>query len=209
MLATAITHVSNTHAFVRAGLSAIALLTMLVAAPPALFAAPPDFDAINKMDVATFVQEFGGIFEKSPWVAEKAWAARPFSSIDDMHQKMFDVIKAAPKKDQIAFLNNHPELAGKEAQAGQMTSDSVAEQASAGLNSLNKDELARLAKFNADYRAKFGFPYMIFVRGHTKEGIFFYFERRLQNDPETELKNALDQVYGITRFRLRRKFGEV
>ena len=67
----------------------------------------------------------------------------------------------------------------------------------------------RLTQLNAAYRAKFHFPYMIFVRGHTKEGIFFYFDRRLNNDPEIELKNALDQVYGITRFRLRRKFGEV
>lgn len=185
------------------------LLGLCLSVQQQLFAAALDFDTINKMDKATFVQEFGGIFEKSPWVAEKAWESRPFAGVDEMHQKMFDVIKGASKQQQIAFLNNHPELAGKEAQAGQMTTDSVAEQASAGLNSLSKDELARLQKYNADYRAKFGFPYMIFVRGHTKEGIFFYFDRRLKNAPDVELNNALDQVYGITRFRLRRKLGEI
>jgi 2-oxo-4-hydroxy-4-carboxy-5-ureidoimidazoline decarboxylase len=193
----------------RRAIIACALLLGLFAATPRTLFAAADFDVINRMDQATFVQEFGGIFEKSPWVAEQAWALRPFASVDDMHQKMFGVIKSASKQQQIAFLNNHPELAGKEAQAGAMTTDSVAEQASAGLNSLSKEELARLSALNAAYRARFGFPYMIFVRGHTKEGIFFYFDRRLENDPDSELKNALDQVYGITRFRLRRKFGEV
>jgi 2-oxo-4-hydroxy-4-carboxy-5-ureidoimidazoline decarboxylase len=185
------------------------LIGLFVTAQQSAFAAAADFAAINRMDKSVFVQEFGGIFEKSPWVAEKAWELRPFTSVEDMHQKMFNVIKAASKQDQIKFLNNHPELAGKEAQAGAMTSDSVAEQASAGLNSLTKEELTRLTDYNAAYRAKFGFPYMIFVRGHTKEGIFFYFDRRLGNEPDAELKNALDQVFGITRFRLRRKFGEV
>jgi len=184
-------------------------LALLAVSPLKASAAGLDLDAINKMDQATFVKEFGPIFEKSPWVAEQAWNSRPFSSVEDLHQKMFNVIANAPRDKQIAFLNQHPELAGKEAQAGQMTTDSVAEQASAGLNALSKEEIARLAKGNAEYRAKFGFPFMIFVRGHTKEGIYFYLDRRLQNDPDTELKNALAQVYGITLFRLKRKLGLV
>lgn len=182
-------------------------LALVAAAPLSAFAAGMDLDAINKMDQASFVKEFGPIFEKSPWVAEQAWSSRPFSSVEDLHQKMFNVIANSPRDKQIAFLNQHPELAGKEAQTGQMTTDSVAEQASAGLNALSKEELARLAKGNAAYHAKFGFPFMIFVRGHTKEGIYFYLDRRLQNDPDTELKNALAQVHGITAFRLRRKLG--
>ena len=190
-------------------LAAASFLALLAASPLSAFAAGLDLDAINKMDQATFVKEFGPIFEKSPWVAEQAWNSRPFSSIEDLHQKMFNVIANASRDKQIAFLNQHPELAGKEAQAGQMTTDSVAEQASAGLNALSKEEVARLAKGNAEYRAKFGFPFMIFVRGHTKEGIYFYLDRRLQNDPDTELKNALTQVYGITLFRLRKKLGLV
>jgi len=184
-------------------------LALLAVSPLRASAAGLDLDAINKMDQATFVKEFGPIFEKSPWVAEQAWNSRPFSSVEDLHKKMFNVIANAPRDKQIAFLNQHPELAGKEAQAGQMTTDSVAEQASAGLNALSKEEIARLAKGNAEYRAKFGFPFMIFVRGHTKEGIYFYLDRRLQNDPDTELKNALAQVYGITLFRLKRKLGLV
>src|SRR5438105_492850 len=197
------------HVARREFLVTASFLALLAVSPLRASAAGLDQDAINKMDQATFVKEFGPIFEKSPWVAEQAWNSRPFSSVEDLHQKMFNVIANAPRDKQIAFLNQHPELAGKEAQAGQMTTDSVAEQASAGLNALSKEEIARLAKGNAEYRAKFGFPFMIFVRGHTKEGIYFYLDRRLQNDPDTELKNALTQVYGITLFRLRRKLGLV
>ena len=93
------------------------------------------------------------------------------------------MVANAPREAQVEFLNQHPELAGKEAQAGTMTESSVAEQASAGLNALSPEEMQILAESNAAYREKFGFPFMIFVRGHTKEGIFFYLDRRLQNDP--------------------------
>lgn len=188
----------------RGFLTAAAFAAAVVVAPSMPFAAPMDLAAINAMDQATFVKTFGGIFEKSPWVAEKAWAARPFESIDDLHQKMFDVVASAPREQQVEFLNQHPELAGKEAQAGTMTQNSAAEQASAGLNALSREEMDRLAKANAAYKEKFGFPFMIFVRGHTKEGIFFYLDRRLQNEPDEELKNALTQVHGITRGRLQR-----
>jgi 2-oxo-4-hydroxy-4-carboxy-5-ureidoimidazoline decarboxylase len=188
-------------------LAAAAFVAALATAAPSMSVAQElDLAAINAMDQATFVETFGGIFENSPWVAEQAWAARPFDSIDDLHQKMFDVIAGASREQQVEFLNQHPELAGKEAQAGTMTESSVAEQASAGLNALSPEEMQTLAEGNAAYREKFGFPFMIFVRGHTKEGIFFYLDRRLQNDPSTdeELKNALTQVHGITRSRIQR-----
>ena len=163
-----------------------------------------DTAVLADISARSFVETFGDIFENSPWVAEQGWEARPFDSIDDVHQEMFAVIAAAPREQQVEFLNQHPELAGKEAQAGTMTESSVAEQASAGLNALSPEEMATLAAGNAAYREKFGFPFMIFVRGHTKEGIFFYLDRRLENDPDVELDNALDQVYGITRSRVQR-----
>ena len=194
----------HAHLARRSFLVAAAVAAALTVAPSLTFAAAMDLEAINAMDQATFVEIFGGIFENSPWVAEQAWAKRPFESIDDLHQKMFDVVANAPREKQIEFLNQHPELAGKEAQAGTMTQNSVAEQASAGLNALSPEEMERLAKGNAAYKEKFGFPFMIFVRGHTKEGIFFYLDRRLQNEPDEELKNALTQVYGITRGRIQR-----
>jgi len=169
-------------------------------------AAELDIATINAMDQATFVETFGGIFEKSPWVAEQGWSARPFDSIDDLHGELYAVVSSAPRDAQVKFLNQHPELAGKEAQAGTMTANSVAEQASAGLNALTPEEMQTLATGNAAYREKFGFPFMIFVRGHTKEGIFFYLDRRQQTDPSTdeELHNAMMQVWGITRSRVQR-----
>src|ERR1700728_2909617 len=182
-----------------------ALMLVLTLGPwmiAAAIAGPVDMMPINTMDRAAFVQKFGGIFENSPWVAEKAWEKRPFASLDDMHVAMVAVAKNAPAARQLALLQSHPDLAGKEAQAGTMTASSVTEQASAGLNALSPAEFAELSGLNATYKAKFGFPFIIAVRMHTKEGIFFEFRRRLQNDTQTEFANDLQNVYIITRLRL-------
>jgi 2-oxo-4-hydroxy-4-carboxy-5-ureidoimidazoline decarboxylase len=166
-----------------------------------------DMSAVNAMDRPAFVQKFGGIFEKSPWVADKAWEKRPFASIDAMHAAMVNVVKEAPLPSQLALLQSHPDLAGKEAQAGAMTASSVSEQASAGLNALTKAEMTQISDYNAAYKQKFGFPFIIAVRMHTKEGIFFDFSRRLQNDTQTEYANDLQNVYAITRLRLDKMLG--
>ena len=165
-------------------------------------AGPVDMAPINAMDRAAFVVKFGAIFEKSPWVAEEAWEKRPFASPDEMHAAMVAVVKRTPAARQLSLLQAHPDLAGKEAQAGTMTASSVAEQAGAGLNALSPTEFATLKGLNTAYKAKFGFPFIIAVRMHTKEGIFFEFERRLQNDTQTEFANDLQNVYIITRLRL-------
>jgi 2-oxo-4-hydroxy-4-carboxy-5-ureidoimidazoline decarboxylase len=168
----------------------------------AAIAGPADMAPINAMDRAAFVQKFGGIFENSPWVAEKAWEKRPFASLDDMHAAMVAVAKYAPAAMQLALLQSHPDLAGKEAEAGTMTASSVAEQASAGLNALSHAEMVQMSDLNAAYKKKFGFPFIIAVRMHTKEGILFEFNRRLHNDTQTEFANDLQNVYVITRLRL-------
>jgi 2-oxo-4-hydroxy-4-carboxy-5-ureidoimidazoline decarboxylase len=168
----------------------------------ATFAAQPDMAPINAMDRAGFVQKFGGIFENSPWVAEQAWDRKPFASLDAMHAAMVSVAKEAPAPLQLMLLQSHPDLAGKEAQAGSMTASSVAEQASAGLNALSSAEMTQMSELNAAYRRKFGFPFIIAVRMHSKEGIFFEFNRRLHNDTQTEFANDLQNVYVITRLRL-------
>jgi 2-oxo-4-hydroxy-4-carboxy-5-ureidoimidazoline decarboxylase len=165
-------------------------------------AGPVDMASINAMDRAAFVQKFGGIFENSPWVAEQAWEKRPFASLDELHAAMVAVARNAPAPMQLVLLQSHPDLAGKEAQAGTMTASSVAEQASAGLNALSHDEMVQISDLNAAYRKKFGFPFIIAVRMHTKEGILFEFRRRLQNDTQTEFANDLQNVYVITRLRL-------
>lgn len=190
----------------RRTLTAATLILGALISTPTL-AVEPDWKPINGLDRAAFVERFGAIFEKSPWVAEKAWDARPFSSIDDLHQKMVAVVKHANIDQQLALLRSHPDLAGKEAQAGAMTTSSVSEQASAGLNTLSKDEMDRLANYNAEYKKKFGFPFMIAVRNHTKEGIFALFKQRLSNDTVSEFGNDLQQVYTITRLRLDKLFG--
>jgi 2-oxo-4-hydroxy-4-carboxy-5-ureidoimidazoline decarboxylase len=167
-----------------------------------VFAGEADMAAINGLDRVAFVQKFGGIFENSPWVAEQAWDKRPFANVDAMHAAMVEVAKFAPASRQLALLQSHPDLAGKEAQAGAMTASSVTEQASAGLNALSKDEMTQISDLNVAYKRKFGFPFIIAVRMHTKEGIFFEFRHRLQNDTVTEYANDLQNVYAITRLRL-------
>ena len=185
-----------------AALALLAGILFSLSVSTVVLAGEPDMNAINSMDRAAFVQKFGGIFEKSPWVAEKAWEKKPFGSVDAMHAAMVEVVKYAPLPNQLALLQSHPDLAGKEAQAGAMTASSVSEQASAGLNALSKPEMTQISDYNAAYKKKFGFPFIIAVRMHTKEGIFFDFKRRLLNDTQTEYANDLQNVYAITRLRL-------
>jgi len=193
----------------RSGLLAspiFALMFCVLMSGPVLIAqavaGPLDMASINAMDRTAFVQKFGGIFENSPWVAEQAWERRPFASLDELHAAMVTVVKHAPAEKQLALLKSHPDLAGKEAQAGTMTASSVAEQSSAGLNALSHDEMLRISDLNAAYKNKFGFPFIIAVRMHTKEVILFEFNRRLQNETQTEFANDLQNVYIITRLRL-------
>lgn len=159
-------------------------------------------DRINAMDRAEFVRTFGGVFENSPWVAERAWVKHPFADLAAVHAAMSAVVGEASSEEQLALLRAHPDLAGKEAQEGTMTDHSVSEQASAGLDALTKAEMARIAQLNSAYRAKHGFPFIIAVRRHTKDGIFQEFERRLGNDSRAEMEEDLKQVFTITWLRL-------
>jgi len=163
---------------------------------------PLTIPEVNRMSAAEFVRALGGVFEHSPWIAERAFAARPFASVDALHAAMSDAVNGAGRDAQAALLRAHPELAGKEAQAGELTRDSKAEQAAAGLTALTREELGRVSELNRRYRVKFAFPFIIAVRRHTKDGILREFERRLELDPETELANGLAQVFAITRLRL-------
>jgi 2-oxo-4-hydroxy-4-carboxy-5-ureidoimidazoline decarboxylase len=158
------------------------------------------------MTPQAFLAELGGVFEHSPWITELAFAARPFESVAALHGAMVDAVRGAARHRQLALLNAHPELAGKEAQIGALTKNSTAEQASAGLNALNREEMETIARSNRQYREKFGFPFIIAVRQHTKDSIFSEFQRRLANDVDTELATCLDQVFVITRLRLENLF---
>jgi 2-oxo-4-hydroxy-4-carboxy-5-ureidoimidazoline decarboxylase len=157
---------------------------------------------VNAMTPEAFREALGGVFEHSPWIAQRTFAARPFASVAALHAAMTDVVRRASREEQLALLRSHPELAGKEARSGTMTRDSTAEQGAAGLGALSAEEMRRIGGLNRSYREKFGFPFIIAVRRHTKDSIFAELERRLGNDVDTELANGLQQVFLIARLRL-------
>ena len=164
------------------------------------------FAQIAAMDRAAFVAALGDLFEHSPWVAQAAWQQRPFASEDALHDAMVAAVRGAPLTRQIAFLNLHPELAGKEAQAGTMTGHSTFEQQGAGLNALSREELLELRRLNAAYLQRHGFPFIIAVLGHTKAQIFEALRTRAGHDTPRELDEALQQIAQITRRRLHALF---
>ena len=163
-----------------------------------------DLAEINHLDRDAFVDLLGGVFEHSAWVAERAYPAKPFASVDALHAAMIGAVRAAPPEERLAFLNGHPELAGPEARAKSMTVDSVSEQGSAGLDSLSPAEFDNFDRLNAAYRQKFGFPFIIAVRGRGKAEILRVFEERLAREQGEEEEAALAEIAAITRMRLDR-----
>jgi 2-oxo-4-hydroxy-4-carboxy-5-ureidoimidazoline decarboxylase len=159
-------------------------------------------DEINALDRAAFVRLLGGIYEHSPWVADRAYERGPFLSFDALAEALQDVVLYAPRDEQLALIRAHPELAGKAAIAGQMTAHSQSEQAGAGLNACSPAEFAKLQQLNAAYGAKFGFPFVLAVKGHTRASIIAAFEQRLGNDRDSEIAEAVRQIGRIARFRL-------
>ena len=160
---------------------------------------------LNRMGSADFAASIGDTFELAPWVAEAAAARRPFGTVTALHDAMMGALRMAPRERQLAFLRGHPDLAGKAARAGALTDDSRREQASIGLDSLSEEEFARFHRLNDAYKTKFGFPFMICVRRHSRESILAQFERRLGNDANTEFAAALQEVFYITRLRVAAK----
>lgn len=164
-----------------------------------------DLADLNRMDPAAFEAAVGDVFELAPWVAKAAHARRPFATVSDLHAAMMGAVRAAPREQQLAFVRNHPDLAGKAARAGDVTDDSRREQASAGLDTLSDEEFTRFHRLNDAYKAKFGFPFMICVRRHTRDSILSEFERRLGRDETTEFAQAMQEVFYVTRLRIAAK----
>jgi len=160
-------------------------------------------EELNAASRAELMAAVGDIFEHASWVAERAYAARPFASIGALHEAMMHAVRAASREEQLAFLRGHPELGGKVARAGAMTADSKAEQGGLGLDRLSEKDFARFARANAAYAHKFGFPFIVCVRRHASaESILSTFEQRVGNDAETEFTAALTEIGHITRLRL-------
>jgi len=157
---------------------------------------------INALDRDAFVAAFGHVAEHSPWVAERAFAARPFADVAALQSAMVAAIDAAPPDLQLALLRAHPELAGRAAIGGALTAASTAEQSGAGLGSCSPAEYAALQSLNARYNARFGFPFILAVKGYDRAGVIAEFERRIANSPEVERAEALRQVARIVGLRL-------
>jgi 2-oxo-4-hydroxy-4-carboxy-5-ureidoimidazoline decarboxylase len=157
---------------------------------------------LNALDEAAFVQRLGGIFEHSPWVTQQAFGKRPFASVEALHACMVAAIETAGTEAQLRLIRAHPELAGKAAVRGELTQDSTREQSGAGLNQCSPEEFATLQQLNADYNAKFGFPFIVAVRGHTRHSIIALFQQRLNNTVDAERQECLEQIYRIGQFRL-------
>ncbi len=158
--------------------------------------------AINAMSEAGFVAAFGDVAEDSPWVAAAAAAARPFADRADLIAAFERTVSEAGEARQLALLRAHPDLAGRAAIAGDIAAASAAEQAGAGLDRLTPDEFERFTRLNEAYRRHFGFPFILAVRGATKQDILDAFAARIDQDRPSEFETALTQVRRIIRFRI-------
>ena len=158
-------------------------------------------EALNGSSRADFVARLGGIYEHSPWVAERAFAARPFASKDALHAAMQRTVQGASPDEQLALIRAHPELLGK-LEAAQLTEASRGEQAGAGLDRCTAAQKSRMQALNQAYREKFGFPFIVAVKGLDWAGIIERIEARLRNAREVEFATALQEIDRIARFRL-------
>ena len=164
------------------------------------------YDRPSQMDHASFIEAFGGIFEHSPWVADRAYQLELGPAHDraaGLHNALCRAFRSASEDDRMAVLLAHPDLAGKLAQAKTLTAESTSEQASAGLDALTQEEKDTFAGLNTAYMAKHGFPFIIAVRDTDKAGILAAFHQRIENDTHTEFATACAQVERIAFHRLK------
>ncbi|WP_424965612.1 allantoinase PuuE [Dinoroseobacter sp. S375] len=167
--------------------------------------APAPWDRPSEMDREAFVAAYGGVFEHSPWIAEQAWEGE-LSAVHDtaggLHNALARKFRAADEAARLGVLRAHPDLAGKLAAAKRLTAESTAEQAGAGLDALTDAERATFSDLNTRYTDRFGFPFIIAVKGLSKDDILSAFQRRIENTRDTEFETACQQVERIARLRL-------
>lgn len=162
---------------------------------------------LNSCDTASFIERLRGIYEHSPWIPERAAAARPFASITALKQALQTVVSNATLDEQLGLIRAHPELAGKAAISGQLTAESTHEQAKSGLHLCSAEEFTTLHQLNADYNARFGFPFILAVKGPdgqglTRRAIIATFSRRLKNQRADEIAECLRQIKRIAELRI-------
>lgn len=171
-------------------------------------------DQLNGADQAAFVAALDGVYEHSPWVAERAWSRRPFASLAHLKRALVEVLREAGPDAQLALIRAHPELAGKAMVSKTLTAESTQEQGKAGLTDCTPEEFAHLQSLNAAYNEKFGFPFVMAVRGPRGQGlhrsqIIATFERRLAHPVDFERDEAMRHIHRIAEIRLDDKFGVV
>jgi 2-oxo-4-hydroxy-4-carboxy-5-ureidoimidazoline decarboxylase len=163
----------------------------------------PALSDLNTGDLEGFVRVCGPVFENSPWIAERTWPRRPFPSIEVLHRQLVATVEAATEEEKIGLIAAHPDLVGRMAREGKLTSESRREQEAAGLTALSSQEIQRFESFNREYRRKFGFPFVICARENRKEAILAAFPLRLAHTRGQEITAALAEIASIARLRLR------
>ncbi len=157
------------------------------------------------MEKQVFVDKFGAVYEYSPWIAEETWDKGLTAAQDTaagLSDAMTATVKHADRKRLLALIVAHPDLAGKAAQTGSLTAESTSEQGGAGIDQCDAEEFERFQRFNDAYKDKFGFPFVMAVKGSNRHLILAAFAQRLQNDSDTEFQHALTEINKIARMRL-------
>jgi 2-oxo-4-hydroxy-4-carboxy-5-ureidoimidazoline decarboxylase len=160
------------------------------------------FNEVNQMDQKSFEQLLEGIYEHSPWIVQRAYALKPFKDIDDLATRMQNIVLNASTEEQLNLIRAHPELAGKAAIKKELTVDSNREQSGAGLDQCSPEEFEKLSYLNTAYNRKFGFPFILAVKGHNRLSIIEAFSERLNNPYDVEFRECIYQIGLIAKFRL-------
>ena len=155
---------------------------------------------INKLSQSEFVKVFANIFENATWIAEELYKLKPFLDFDELSLKMINIFEKTSKEKKLKILNNHPDL-GNKAKITSLTIDSLKEQTNAGLDQCTKEEFDEFNKLNHSYK-KFGFPFILAVKGKNKIEILNNFKKRINSEPEIEFNEAVKQVKKIASLRL-------
>src|SRR5687768_4924738 len=163
---------------------------------------PTTLSQLNELDGDQFVAVCGPLFEHSPWIAERTWKKRPFVSREALHAALCDTMYDASTEEHVKLIGSHPDLVGRMAREGRLTRESTTEQAAAGLSDFSADEVERFDRYNAAYRERFGFPFVICARENKKDAILAAFPVRLNNTREMEIRTALAEIAKIARLRL-------
>ena len=155
---------------------------------------------INKLTKSEFVKVFANIFENAGWIAEELYKQKPFKDFDELSSKMMNIFEISSKEKKLKILNDHPDL-GDKAKISLLTPDSLKEQTSVGLDQCTKEEFSEFKKLNDDYK-KFGFPFILAVKGKKKIEILNNFRKRINSNPQVEFEEAIKQVKKIANLRL-------